>query len=67
VPRWNNTPTAPYFQPPSAKAWRPPVFLPQNPFAPGNIPASAWVMPPPIFPLSPGLFQSAAPAPTNIS
>jgi hypothetical protein len=31
-----------------AMAWHPPIFLSPNPFAPGNIPASAWVTAPPI-------------------
>ena len=48
-----------------AMAWHPPVFLSPNPFSHENIPASAWVTPPPIFLNSSGQFPSAGPAPPN--
>jgi hypothetical protein len=32
-----------------AMAWQPPIFLPPDPFAPENIPASKWLTPLPIF------------------
>jgi len=32
-----------------AMAWAPPIFLPPDPFAPENIPASKWLTPLPIF------------------
>jgi hypothetical protein len=49
-----------------AMAWHPPIFLPPNPFAPENIPASAWVTPPPIFLHSLGQFPPAAPEPLDV-
>jgi hypothetical protein len=68
---WNPEPFAAYWSliPASragAMAWQPPFFLPPDPFAPQNIPASAWVTPPPIFPPSLGQFPLPAPAPTNV-
>jgi hypothetical protein len=47
-------------------AWHPPIFLSPNPSSPENIPASAWVTPPPIFPDSFGQFPLAAPAPRDV-
>jgi hypothetical protein len=49
-----------------AMAWHPPIFLPPNPFSPENIPASAWVTPPPIFPHSFGQFPSTAREPLDV-
>jgi hypothetical protein len=49
-----------------AMAWHPPIFLPPNPLSPENIPASAWVTPPPIFPNSVGQFPSTAKAPPDL-
>jgi hypothetical protein len=46
-----------------AMAWAPPIFLPPNPFSHENIPASAWLTPPPIFLNSPGQSPLPAPAP----
>jgi hypothetical protein len=46
-----------------ATAWQQPIFLPPNPFSHENIPASAWVTPPPIFLNSPQPFPSISPAP----
>jgi hypothetical protein len=68
---WNPEPFAAYWSliPASragAMAWQPPFFLPPDPFAPQNIPASAWVTPPPTFPPSLGRFPLPAPAPTNV-
>jgi hypothetical protein len=44
-----------------AMAWHPPIFLPPNPFAPENIPASAWVTAPPIFPIHSDNFRQPRP------
>jgi hypothetical protein len=49
-----------------AMAWHPPIFLPPNPLSPENIPASAWVTPPPIFPNSLGQFLSMGNVPRNL-
>jgi hypothetical protein len=49
-----------------AMAWHPPIFLSPNPFSPENIPASAWVTPPPIFPSSFGQFSSTANSPRDL-
>jgi hypothetical protein len=48
-----------------AMAGHPPIFLPPNPFSPENIPASAWLTPPPIFLNSPGAFPLTAPTPPD--
>jgi hypothetical protein len=49
-----------------AMAWAPPVFLPPNPFAHENIPASKWVTPLPIFLNSPGQSPPPVPAPRDL-
>jgi hypothetical protein len=50
-----------------AMAWQPPIFLPPNPFSHENIPASKWLMPPPIFLNSPGRALSPPAAPPSLS
>jgi hypothetical protein len=50
-----------------AMAWHPPIFLSPDPLSHENIPASAWVTPPPIFLNSPGRPPSAGPAPLDYS
>jgi A nuclease family of the HNH/ENDO VII superfamily with conserved AHH len=68
---WNPEPFAAYWSliPASragAMAWQPPFFLPPDPFAPQNIPASAWVTPPPTFPPSLRRFPSTASEPPDV-
>jgi hypothetical protein len=48
-------------------AWHPPIFLSPDPFSHENIPASAWVTPPPIFLNSPGQPPFPRPAPLDYS
>jgi hypothetical protein len=50
-----------------AMAWHPPIFLSPDPFSHENIPASAWVTPPPIFLNSPGQPPFPGPAPLDYS
>ncbi len=50
-----------------AMAWHPPIFLSPDPLSHENIPASAWITPPPIFLNSPGQLPSPGPAPLDYS